>query len=583
MPTKDQMIQFKYGLQTNYDKIGTKDLNTVYFTTDSQRLFVGDTEYTRPIQHGTALPTGFVPPNSFFYHETEKALYFSKDGEAWVACSNFYTHPTFTARTLGPDTGKTLTFGDTFTVPNVTVNTEGHVSAGNTVTFTLPAAPAQVKDTLSTTGTGNAVTAVELADDGHTFTVTKGETFATKASVDTIAAKPAMDITAEQITDWDGEIGAKAAAEAAQSTANAAVVANDAITKGTHTKITYDEKGLVTGGADLVAADIPDLDAAKITTGTFAAARIPNLSADKITSGTLNVARIPNITLSKVTDAGTAAAKDAATDAIVAESTDTGLVSAAQVATFVKGQVADLSGAMHFKGIKETLPANTTGYSAGDVIIVGNKEYVCGDDAKWHELGDETIYAVKGSIVNADIASNAAIDQSKIAGLTTDLAAKATPKDIEDKIAEHVTDNHKTLTIGTKTYDGSEAVTVAKADLGLGNVDNTADANKSVKSAATLTTARKINGVEFDGSKDITVHDSVSGLTDTTISATVANESVLVYNDTTKKWENKPQAPKASVADQAIKASQDANGKVIDQTYATKEEVTASTLVWGTF
>jgi hypothetical protein len=54
-----------------------------------------------------------------------------------------------------------------------------------------------------------------------------------------------------------------------------AVAANAAITAGTSTKITYDAKGLVTAGASLVAADIPNLDTAKITSGTFAIARIP--------------------------------------------------------------------------------------------------------------------------------------------------------------------------------------------------------------------------------------------------------------------------------------------------------------------
>lgn len=48
---------------------------------------------------------------------------------------------------------------------------------------------------------------------------------------------------------------------------------------------------------------------------------------------------------------------------------------------------------------------------------------------------------------------------------------------------------------------------VTKAQLGLGNVDNTADANKNVLSATKLTTARKINGVSFDGSADITIED----------------------------------------------------------------------------
>ena len=44
-------------------------------------------------------------------------------------------------------------------------------------------------------------------------------------------------------------------------------------------------------------------------------------------------------------------------------------------------------------------------------------------------------------------------------------------------------------------------------DVGLGNVDNTADATKSVAMASTLTTARTINGVSFNGSQNITVAD----------------------------------------------------------------------------
>ena len=44
------------------------------------------------------------------------------------------------------------------------------------------------------------------------------------------------------------------------------VDANVAIAGATKCKITYDEKGLVTAGADLAAADIPNLDSAKINT-----------------------------------------------------------------------------------------------------------------------------------------------------------------------------------------------------------------------------------------------------------------------------------------------------------------------------
>jgi phage-related tail fiber protein len=62
--------------------------------------------------------------------------------------------------------------------------------------------------------------------------------------------------------------------------ANGKVASNTAITAGTATKITYDAKGLVTAGASLAAADIPSLDAAKITSGTLAGARMPAFSGD---------------------------------------------------------------------------------------------------------------------------------------------------------------------------------------------------------------------------------------------------------------------------------------------------------------
>ncbi len=49
---------------------------------------------------------------------------------------------------------------------------------------------------------------------------------------------------------------------------NTKISSNSAITGATKTKITYDNKGLVTGGADLVAADIPSLASSKITAMT---------------------------------------------------------------------------------------------------------------------------------------------------------------------------------------------------------------------------------------------------------------------------------------------------------------------------
>lgn len=59
----------------------------------------------------------------------------------------------------------------------------------------------------------------------------------------------------------------------------------------------------------------------------------------------------------------------------------------------------------------------------------------------------------------------------------------------------------------THTGNTSNPHGVSKAQVGLGNVDNTADNVKNVLSAVKLTTVRKINGVSFDGTADITIAD----------------------------------------------------------------------------
>lgn len=100
--------------------------------------------------------------------------------------------------------------------------------------------------------------------------------------------------------------------------------------------------------------------------------------------------------------------------------------------------VAGLAGAVHFIGVVEALPGTANN---GDICIFGHKEYVYAtSDNSWHELGDETIYAVKGQIKDADIASDASIAQSKIAGLTDALNAKANASDLGTMAGEEKTD-----------------------------------------------------------------------------------------------------------------------------------------------
>lgn len=64
------------------------------------------------------------------------------------------------------------------------------------------------------------------------------------------------------------------------------------------------------------------------------------------------------------------------------------------------------------------------------------------------------------------------------------------------------------INTGNHIADTSNPHSVTKAQVGLGNVDNTEDSVKNVLSATKLTTVRNINDVAFDGTGDITVYDN---------------------------------------------------------------------------
>lgn len=150
---------------------------------------------------------------------------------------------------------------------------------------------------------------------------------------------------------------------------------------------------------------------------------------------TLTADDIPQIPQAKIENLTTALAGKQ--DTLVFNTTYNASTNKAATMQDITTAVAGLSGAMHYVGESTTDPSTGTAtveghedWVAGDVVTYKAKEYVY-DGENWRELGDESSFAVKGSITNADIASDAAIDQSKIANLTTDLAAKASQTDLD--------------------------------------------------------------------------------------------------------------------------------------------------------
>ena len=189
----------------------------------------------------------------------------------------------------------------------------------------------------------------------------------------------------------------------------------------------------------------------------------------------------------------------------------------------VSSAVGGLAGAMKFRGVLEQLPESNAGYETGNVVIVGNKEYVF-DGENWKELGDETIYAVKGSIVNADISAEAAIDQSKIANLTTDLAAKANTSDLGTMASKNADDYIlKSEATGyndilTKTEAGSTYATIAtvnnKVDKekgkGLSTNDYTTEEKEKLSGIAASAQVNVIEQIKVNGKAVLPEEKAVS-------------------------------------------------------------------------
>lgn len=74
--------------------------------------------------------------------------------------------------------------------------------------------------------------------------------------------------------------------------------------------------------------------------------------------------------------------------------------------------------------------------------------------------------------------------------------------------------------------NGGSLTGLTKSQVGLGNVDNTADSAKAVASAATLTTPRTINGTSFNGSANIVVTAAADTLTANTLASGVTSSSI---------------------------------------------------------
>lgn len=228
-------------------------------------------------------------------------------------------------------------------------------------------------------------------------------------------------------------------------------------------------------------------------TNTDAAVANQVVTAVKQTDGVVTVTRraleaadIPDLTLAKITDAGTAAAEDVATAAIADDSTDASLVTAAQVAKYVKDKTADITGVLHFRGVVASLD-DITDPKDGDVAIVGTTEYIYASGA-WKELGDESNYVPK----TRKIGTIDLVDDITVAEMQTELEINP---DAEENVLEGVQVNGTDLTV-----DANKKVNVTIAE---GTTDGTIAVNGTDVSVHGLGDMAYEDAADFVSSDDI--------------------------------------------------------------------------------
>ena len=129
----------------------------------------------------------------------------------------------------------------------------------------------------------NGSQGIQATITGAASTVTSNNLIKNRAVISNASGKIAVSDTTDTELSYVHGITSNI-----QTQLNEKVVKNDAIIGATHTKITYDSKGLVTGGSDLTVSDIPSLPVSKLTGVTATASELNVLDGIDTTTTALN-------------------------------------------------------------------------------------------------------------------------------------------------------------------------------------------------------------------------------------------------------------------------------------------------------
>lgn len=554
MPSVGSMIQFKAGLYENYAAISSKDANTIYFCTDTQQMFIGESEYTRPVISGAGAPTNgdakHNPPRTLYFDSTNKNLYVTLDDGKWVKI----TDSSIAADLANHIANKSNPHGVTTAQIGAATKTEFDTHANNKSNpHGVTAAQVGLGNVDNTSDANKPVStaqAAAIADAKKAGTDAQEYAEGVAGDLTTHTGNTTVHITGDERTTWNAKVGS---------------VSLGSGSKNGTVKLTVDG----VAGSDV---SVTGLGSAAYTDKGAYATKEQGTKADNAmpkAGGTFTGEVVLNADPTK--DLGAATKQ------------------------YVDSKTAALTGAMHFIGTKSSVPTSGD-FTAGDVILVGTKEYVYDPNtgstvkAHWVELGDEGSHALKTIQISAgggltgggDLSADRTISHAgKAAGLTDVTAANATfVSGIKFDSYGHpteVTTSTLTATDGVK-LDGNAIKhtnsVAAQASEALLKVKYDAQGHITGSEAVTATDIPGLSGKQ-DQLTTPQLNAVNSGITKAKVTGYdnhLANADIHVTAEQKTAWTNKQDA---LVFNTAYNAE---TNKV-----ATMADVQNAALVWGSF
>ena len=355
-----------------------------------------------------------------------------------------------TAGTAQGSATKTLTFGDTFTIPTVTYDAQGHITNKGTTTMTMPANPNV--DTGATSvevvGDGNAITTAAYNSSTRKLTLTKGATYNNYSlpnagtSLGGVKNGGVATISSGLIT---------AISEAAKVT-NALTIKGNGTTAGTF------------NGSAATSVNIVGSGSASVTGA----------------SGSVTISVPEAIKNPKALKAGSKTYDGSSEITITAA--DLGLSSAMK---FLGTSATAITDGATTNPI--TIGSTSTTAESGNVVLYGSKEFVWNGSA-WEELGNEGSYKVVQEAVSSPSASGNATAFIDTISQDTNGKITVTKKNVNFPTLSGGSAAANDATIVGGTTVSGHAVTVNKKTLKAGSNVTITGGTSEITIAATDTT-----------------------------------------------------------------------------------------------